>query len=67
MAGFLLGTKLATVSVIVYLSIGPLLEFRYLLPEVDLHTFSDQDLDSYLVLYWQHLSLVLLQKSRKKS
>ena len=57
MAGFLLGAKLATVSVIVYLSIG-----RYLLPEVDLHTFSDQDLDSYLVLYWQHLSLVLLQK-----
>ena len=55
MAGFLLGTKLATVSVIVS-------EFRYFLPEVDLHTFSDQDLDSYLVLYWQHLSLVLLQK-----
>ena len=43
MAGFLLDTKLATVSVIVYLSIG-------------------QGLDSYLVLYWQHLSLVLLQK-----
>lgn len=61
MAGFLLGTKLATVSVSCILALA-LSEFRYLLPEVDLHTFSDQDLDSYLVLYWQHLSLVLLQK-----
>ncbi len=62
MAGFLLGAKLATVSVIVYLSIGLVGVPVDLLPEVNLHTFSDQDLDSYLVLYWQHLSLVLLQK-----
>ena len=61
MAGFLLGAKLATVSVIVYLSIG-LVGVPVFSAGVDLHTFSDQDLDSYLVLYWQHLSLVLLQK-----
>ena len=53
MAGFLLGAV-------------ALSEFRYLLLEVDLHTFSDQGLDSYLVLYWQHLSLVLLQKKWEK-
>ena len=62
MAGFLLGAKLATVSVIVYLSIGLVGVPVFAAGGGHVHTFSDQDLDSYLVLYWQHLSLVLLQK-----